>query len=503
MTPYYQNDAVTLYAGDCLAVLPTLPDNSVDAVVTDPPAGISFMGRDWDDHRGGREQWAAWLAQVMREVYRLAKPGAHALVWALPRTSHWTAIGIEDAGWEIRDRVTHLFGTGFPKSLDVSKAIDKRRDWALVERLSDEIRRARAAAGLSLAEIGQATMAATEDTYGKWYHRGGHMFFETGRSLPSRPEWEQLRHVLPIDPEFVKVYDEAEREVIGQADRRSGPGRHMMALAGDYGDSVIPDITAPATADAQRWSGWGTALKPAAEDWWLARKPLVGTVATNVLAHGTGALNIDGCRLSALTPEEVARSGKSTNGAIYGDLQPVDWKSEGKPHPGRWPANVTLDEIAAATLDRMSGELVTNPGTYRRDKGDAKQDRSSWTLDPGAGHVASIGDRGGASRFYFTAKAGSDERITHDGVSHPTVKPLSLMRWLTRLVCPPGGVCLDPFAGSGTTVEAAIIEGFRCIAIEREADYLPLITQRLNRRRDPIAYLTTAGEDLGLFGEPA
>src|SRR5690606_15080290 len=148
MSVYYSDDRVTLYHGDCLEVLRSLPDESVHAVVTDPPAGISFMGKEWDGAKGGREQWSAWLAEVMREAYRVTKPGGHALVWALPRTSHWTACGLEDAGWEIRDKIVHLFGTGFPKSLDVSKAIDKRGGNAhLADEIGAAIKAAREARG--------------------------------------------------------------------------------------------------------------------------------------------------------------------------------------------------------------------------------------------------------------------------------------------------------------------------------------------------------------------
>ena len=152
---------------------------------------------------------------------------------------------------------------------------------------------------------------------------------------------------------------------------------------------------------------------------------------------------------------------------------------------GRWPANVILDEGQAAQLDQQSADTIGDSGGASRFFKVAQTDPLDQL----------------PARFYYTAKAGSDERVSVDGISHPTVKPLDLMRWLVRLVTPPGGTVLEPFAGSGTTVEAAILEGFRCIAIEREADYLPLITQRIHRRRDPVAYITAAGEDLGLFAD--
>jgi hypothetical protein len=252
-------------------------------------------------------------------------------------------------------------------------------------------------------------------------------------------------------------------------------------------------------------------LKPGHEPICVARKPLVGTVAANVLRYGTGALNIDACRIDADWANDPTRrgwqGGNSKTVGVTGNFGCVGDRVS-QPNPaGRWPANVVLDESQTAALDQMSGERPSGANPTRRssDKfrnayGDFKGEEE---CTPARG-----ADSGGASRFYFTAKAGSDERITHNGVSHPTVKPLSLMRWLVRLVTPPGGTILDPFAGSGTTVEVAILEGFRCIAVERggppgtpEAEYLPMITQRINRRRDPVAYLTAAGKDLGLFGD--
>ena len=409
MKAHYTDDRATVFSGDCLDVMRGWADESVDAIVTDPPYGLGFMGHKWDHMPPGVE-WA-------EECLRVLKPGGHLLAFGGSRTWHRLAVAIEDAGFEVRDSIAWLYGSGFPKSLDVSKAIDKRRDWSLVERLSGEIRRARAEAGLSLAEIGQATLDATDGTYGKWYHRGGHMFFETGRSLPSRPEWEHLRHVLPIAPEFAEVYDEAERAVIRERTMTQGGGTSLQMRMGEVRE-VRADITAPATPDAERWQGWGSAMKPGFEPVVVARKPLIGTIAQNVLTYGTGALNIDACRISA--------SGQS-------------------PDAGRWPANVVLDESQAEVLDEQSG----------------------------------------ASRFFptfrYQAKAPRSERPKVNGVAHPTVKPVALMRWLVRLVTPPDGVVLDPFAGSGATLEAALLEGFQCVGIELADEYLPLIVHRIER----------------------
>ena len=444
MRLHHGDDRTTIWHGDALEVLRGLPDASVDAIVTDPPAGISFMGKEWDGAKGGREQWSAWLAEVMREAYRVTKPGGHALVWALPRTSHWTACGLEDAGWEIRDKIVHLFGSGFPKSLDVSKAIDK-------------------AAG------------AEREVVGRY-------------QPPNGKAWNLER-------------DE------------SVPGNHGQTMGEFARRSESMNLTAPATPDAERWQGWGTALKPAAEDWWLARKPLTGTVAANVLQHGTGALNIDACRVEttddlnggAYSGEKRRRDEYTSTDTAEGAV-PMSRLNRGigqyTAPAGRWPTNVVLDDSQAAELDEQSG--VSRDGVAVKRNGVTSNGVTGWgTAEPGTPDAGGYGGEGGASRFFptfrYEAKAPTSERPRVNGTAHPTVKPLDLMRWLVRLVTPPGGTVLEPFAGSGTTVEACIVEGFHCIAIEREADYLPLIMQRINRRRDPVAYIKAAGDELGLF----
>jgi site-specific DNA-methyltransferase (adenine-specific) len=295
-----------------------------------------------------------------------------------------------------------MYGSGFPKSLDVSKAIDK-------------------AAG---AERDPKLVPSAATAYSS----------NAGNNRPWMAEAQQ-----------------------------SGG---LRAVAGDQ----------PVTDAAREWSGWGTALKPAHEPIVVARKPLVGTVAANVLEHGTGALNIDGCRVA--TTETLGRAkGGWGNAAVgadnYGNFDSRGITVEG----GRWPANVVLDEDQAAELDQQApttGSWSPSGSKYRRVRGDVF---NAYGTDD----ATHYGDIGGASRFFYVAKAPARERPKVDGTAHPTVKPLTLMRWLCRLVTPPNGVILEPFAGSGTTVEAALLEGFRVVAIEREADYLPLIQARLNR----------------------
>jgi len=392
-----------LICADVTDGLRCLPDVSVDAIVTDPPYELGFMGKKWD------ASGIAASVELWREALRVLKPGAHLLAFGGTRTYHRMTCAIEDAGFEIRDCIQWIYGSGFPKSLDVSKAIDK-------------------AAGATRTEV-------------------------VGTKL-GRP---------------------------GMA--KDGANQSFDSSVNTYGRGGVlsSDITAPATDEARQWNGWGTALKPACEPIVVARKPLIGTVAENVLEHGTGALNIDACRIEGTKPI----------------VRPIDSDS-------RWPANVALDEEAAAMLDEQSGELTSgnNPAVRHTPK---TGDIYGLGFGDQCG-VRRATDSGGASRFFYTAKADRterndgleefDARTTDDGREtsidnpflrgetkrrnhHPTVKPIALMRWLVRLITPPNGVVLDPFVGSGSTGCAAIGEGFNFIGIDREVEYIEIARARI------------------------
>lgn len=405
MTPHYETPEVTLWHGRSELVLSQLLDASVDACVTDPPYELGFMGKGWD------ATGIAYDVNLWREVHRVLKPGGHLLAFGGTRTWHRLAVAVEDAGFEIRDSIAWMYGSGFPKSLDVSKAIDK-------------------AAG------------AERPTYAR--------------------------------PAFGGTFSDDNGTT--------------------YGTAID---SAPITPDAERWQGWGTALKPAFEPIVVARKPLTGTVAGNVLTHGTGALNIDGCRVEA-SGRPLIESRAEASVSTFGDGLNGS-RHAGSTDQGRWPSNVILDEDQAAALDEQSGEQRDGVAVNRNKDPHAEKPHEVY----GSGWLngdlpdRTFGGQGGASRFFYVAKADASERPKVGGVAHPTVKPLALMRWLVRLVTPPGGVVLEPFAGSGTTVEACLLEGFRCVAIEKTDDYLPLIEARIHRRRDPVAAarLAATGDD--------
>lgn len=477
--PYYKTDDVELYVGDCLDVLRQMPDASVDACVTDPPAGIRFMGKDWDADKGGRDQWVAWLADVMREVHRVLKPGGHALVWALPRTSHWTATALEDAGLEIRDCIVHIFGSGFPKSLDVSAAIDKtkRRDYVL-----------------AAVELGLDVPGNNLHDWTKAEHSPGDAWWTKFKAHLSPEDWGRV-----------------ERAVVGL--RVSGATAGMQALGPSGIKGGIYAVTAAATEDASRWEGWGTALKPGQEHWWLCRRPLDGTVAANVLEHGTGALNIDGCRVQP-TGESRPRVGEASQETRYTERGSTSFARlpgvRGGAPEGRWPTNLVFTHSAdcaedgpcqpdcpVAELDRQSGVSVSRSGG-KTTKALGVMNDDAWVAKdlPRTGHD----DRGGPSRFFpvfrYEAKAPNNERPRlDDGTVHPTVKPVGLMRWLVRLVTPPDGVVLDPFAGSGTTGEAAVIEGFRAVLIELDPTHAELIKARLSKPLQPTLFSEVSDGD--------
>lgn len=646
-------ERVQVIHADCREAVKALPDCSIDAVCTDPPyalvsivkrfgkpgsaaaksegatgvyqrASSGFMGQQWDTGE------VAFDPEFWAEVLRVLKPGGYVVAFGGTRTYHRLACAIEDAGFEIRDMIAWVYGSGFPKSMDVSKAIDKRGG-ASVAWFGPWFRKWREENGVTQKQVAALFPSKSGRLTGcvaNW---------ELGLNMPTPEQFNLIRDTFGLP--FASV-EEAEREVVGKKD-----GNLLAVAPGQDNDrsATTLDITAPATEAARQWQGWGTALKPALEPITVARKPLTGTVAENVLAHGTGALNIDACRID--TNGEANPSIERRKGSInhLSDRPARDTEAEGRmasrqspeafraERPGealgRWPANVIHDgseEVLEAFAAYGEGKGAAAPvtkrnadkfrGTYGAFKGNADEAGSTfrgdtgtaarffqscpwteldeWKRDPAssaaevsnlqseaavsalshavarsmpgsallrtsyrapsisvtgsefeifceivtetirsfarrcsrgsppqsitvsdshASCVATLGqtdtititaslsksngsadpvtfsitrqsgelgERGSASalRFHYSSKADADDRW---GSRHPTIKPLALIRWLCRLITPPGGVVLDPFAGSGTTAVACLAEGFRNISIEREDAYVKDIRERV------------------------
>ena len=506
MIPAVEVAGARVFLGDCREVLKHLPDNSVDSVVTDPPYELNFMNRKWDN------TGIAYDVTVWQECLRVLKPGGHVLAFGGSRTWHRLAVAVEDAGFELRDSIAWLYGSGFPKSLNVSKAIDKNNgkhevDLTPFGRYVKELREAQGWSRKQLDDV-----MGTNTAVSWWEGRA------SGVQLPSKETYDRLKVVLGMDGRFDSLIDwaEAEREVIGQTTKaRSTSGKSALPTIG--GETIYEtwNETAPATFEAKAWEGWGTALKPAFEPVVVGRKPLVGTVAENVLAWGVGGLNIDGSRIEAIDQKALeknwdrvqsvsAMEGRNSMSGGLGTIDLSDRKAQ-----GRWPANVILDEVTAGLLDEQSG-LSKSPSTYVRKVDSSGTERAGHA---GIGEIAgtsslNYGDSGGASRFFYVAKASkrdrneglegleekaagslnmrTDEHSVRNGMNtgarqnfHPTVKPTQLMRYLIKLVTPPGGTVLDPFTGSGSTGKAALLDGFQFVGAELTEEYLPIIEGRL------------------------
>jgi site-specific DNA-methyltransferase (adenine-specific) len=447
-----------VYHGDLFEVLPEFERDSIDVCVTDPPYGLGFMGKEWDQLTSKQKvsamkQQQHWHQAWAEEVWRVLKPGAHLLAFGGTRTFHRLTCALEDADFEIRDCLMWLYGTGFPKSLNVQQAINKAQEG-----------------------------------------------FPQGGPDPTSPNHGKFKGGCTDDSPTGQGFG-------------AGAGSFMDEQGNGRGNDEGP------------WQGWGTALKPAWEPIILARKPLSGTVAENVLTYGTGALNIDACRIET---QDNLNGGAYSGGkrtpvsgeersavaaGMYGEDGRLTPEQYTQPQ-GRWPANVILDEEAALQLNAQAGERVSPwignaNGHTRGAKGGLMFGGTEQRTEHKTGYL----DSGGASRFFYCAKPGRSERDIGcedlpirtggeatdrvdgtDGLNspragsgrtggarntHPTVKPLSLMRWLIRLVTPPGGVVLDPFLGSGTTAMACIPEHCGYIGIEKEKESFIIAEHRI------------------------
>lgn len=398
-----------VYQGNSLELLKQLQDNSVDSIVTDPPYELGFMGKSWD------KTGIAYNVELWEECLRVLKHGGHLLAFGGTRTYHRMACAIEDAGFEIRDQIQWIYGSGFPKSHNISKAIDKK-------------------------------LGAEREVIGKRKHP----------TLKNEPKVKSNAY-------------------------------HVESLNSDK-NMESWDITAPATDESKQWDGWGTALKPANEPIVLARKPLSEkSIVDNVLKWGTGGINIDDSRIAydmtdtnpATNPLYRSKNGYNNKQYAEKDVSAYKLRSEevserNVSELGRFPANVILDEESAGLLDEQSGLLKSGKNAVRRKEG-------YFVEHGGLGKAGDVqityGDSGGASRFFYCAKAAKSEKGEFN--NHPTVKPIKLMEYLVRLITPKDGVVLDPFAGSGTTLMACESLQFNYIGFELNQEYVDIINKRI------------------------
>lgn len=433
--------------GDCLEVLKTFPDNHFDALITDPPASISFMGKKWDGDRGGNIQWINWLSEILHEAYRVMKPGAVGAVWSLPRVCGYTQLAIEMAGFRIFDQIAIISGQGFPKSQDISKLIDR----------------------------------------------------ELGR--------------------------EGDREVVGRQVYGDGHIQNSSKTIGFGGCDPSVDnraITAPATPEASHWNGWKTAqLKPSHEVWFLVQRPISEkNIARNVLKWGVGGVNIDAARIG--TGEDRSSGGLNTGSNVTNFAHKAQHP---RPTGGRFPANCILQHSPECSADgcvehcpveilgRQSGVSVSKRSMRGVGlTGSPAFGSGRLDYDTERGHS----DQGTAARyflqlphdpdtFFYSPKASRSDRTVNGAVenTHPTVKSVHLLEYFCKLLCPPGGIVLDPFGGSGSTALGAIKAGMGYCLIEQEEEYVAIARARIEAYLEQQKPVEPEVEQTSLFEDIA
>ena len=515
MKLYSQNDNYKLYHGNMLDVLKVIEPNTIDSIITDPPYELNFMGKGWDN------SGIAFKKETWQKCYEVLKPGGYLLAFGGSRTFHRIACAIEDAGFEIRDTIMWLYGSGFPKSMDISKQIDKRGGDDYSKRFAIDLKQARESRNL--------TMKYCDDKYcngstnWSWYE---------GRKDGCRvPDYQTYLEIIKEFPELEKYKElikEAEREVIGKKEYTAD--KNVMNIRNYTGERVELDITTPSTDLAKKWNGWGTALKPSFEPIIVARKPFKGSLVDNVIEYGVGGINIDECRIE--TTEDLTRNCLGRASARHeGYYRPCFEHAEKKVYGstnGRFPANtiLTYDDT---DFDEVCGGFPDTNGGKRHNTTKRIEEGTSYFKDKDfIFNRNEYNDSGSASRYFYCAKASKKDRdegldsleikktgelqggrkegsagsimLNADGTTrvnpyagigtpkrnnHPTVKPTELMQYLVRLVSPNGATILDPFNGSGSTGKAVMYENYernknyKYIGIELTEEYLPIAKARI------------------------
>ncbi len=506
MELYSSNDLYKLYQGNMLDMLEVIEPNSIDSIITDPPYELNFMSKGWDN-AGVSFQPDTW-----KKCYEVLKDGGYLLAFGGSRTFHRIACTIEDAGFEIRDTIMWLYGSGFPKSMDISKSLDKRNKNTKEEyiKFGNYLKEKREENKISKIDLGKKLFnfdSNREDVpIQSW---------EIGKEIPTKDFYLKLKEILKLNDTFDWLIErkEAEREVIGKG--KAGLTKGTIA---NFAGTTEFNITAPSTDLAKKWNGWGTALKPSFEPIIVARKPFKGSLVDNVIKNGIGGININECRVA--TNDTWYRKKQDTNTAIEYQRKNKSMyaqKSEGEMNEnGRFPANtiLTYDET---DFEEVCGGFPNTKSTYNsetkheniihRDNADFLKYGYKTRIDS-----SSYNDSGSASRYFYNAKASKKDRDegldnqrkqkVNDGRQtpidnpfqrgetprrnvHPTVKPTSLMQYLVRLVTPNGGTILDPFNGSGSTGKAVMYENkernknYKYIGIEMTEEYLPISKARI------------------------
>lgn len=510
MELYYKDSNTTLYSGDMNDVNNVVMDNSIDCIITDPPYELGFMGKSWDS------SGIAFQKETWKHCFDVLKPGGHLLAFGGSRTFHRIACAIEDAGFEIRDTIMWVYGSGFPKSMDISKQLDKRnaKDFYTRSLLAKHIRDSISVVGKTKEDLLKRFNGSAKVTH--WLSSSNTNFYQ-----PNHQEYEILVDEFGCSWDY--YVEEADREVVGI---RKG----CLNNWGGKNNLVDRDITIPSTDLAKRWNGWGTCLKPAYEPIIVARKPCDGSCADNVIAYGVGGINIDECRVPISGDDIEMLNAKSSKNPTdnynknetkkYGDYAlniatPANER-------GRFPSNLILtydetdkEEVIGGFPETKStggsGELSVKGGLS------GKVYQGGWSHDKAGSHIGGIGDEGSASRYFYCAKASKRDRDeglqaffektkVFNGKSkessksikdvekrfttalknyHPTVKPTSLMQYLIRLVSPKGATILDPFMGSGSTGKALMYENndrgadYKFIGVELTDEYLPIAKARI------------------------
>ena len=445
MKLYSFDENYKLYNGNMLNMMEIIEPNSIDAIVTDPPYELNFMNKSWDN------SGIAFRKETWRKCHDALKSGGYMLVFGGSRTFHRIACAIEDAGFEIRDTIMWLYGSGFPKSMDISKQIDKRggKSTSWFGEYLKNVLKERNMTQSDLSKHFLSKNGGITDCVHNWVE---------GKNMPTVKQFNKICEILDLPFEKMK---EAEREVIGKKEYTDN--KNIMSVSNYNGERIHLDITIPSTDLAKQWDGWGTNLKPSFEPIIVARKPLKDSLVNNIIENGVGGINIDECRVE-LNGDKKTRGGCKTREDNISHLKfranQVNKEDNSK---GRFPSNTIL------TYDDSDFDEV----------------------------CGGLGDEGSASRYFYCAKTSKRDR--NEGLSsnnkniHPTVKPTSLMQYLIRLVTPKGGTVLDPFNGSGSTGKGCMYENadrnanYKYIGVELTEEYLPISKARIEfAEKNPI-----------------